>query len=499
MTDTQPMPSSRLATGVKGLDVILQGGLIPKRIYLLTGAAGVGKTILANQLCFHHIAAGGRAVYVTLVEEIHSQLFDNLAPFTFFSREPMNRTLHYFSGSAALDKEGLQGLLEMLKEIIPEQHTSLLVVDSLLMLETDLENKTSLQSFIKQLSAFVEVQGCTVVLLSYPSPDSLGDLLNILVDGVIELTVETVEQRVVRNVQVLKLRGSGYLEGCHTFQIAEPGILVHPRIESRFVQAPRLAYRAEARVSLPLGIPNLDKMLHGGIFAGSNTMLFGIPGSGKTITGLHFLAAGAQRDEAGLYFGFYETPEYLLTKADQVGLDLSRLVQNGSVEVLWQPPLENLLDNLAEQLLEAVRRRNVRRLFLDGLAGFQQAADFPQRINRFFTALTTELRGLEVTTFFSIEMQTLFGPTVEFPLAGISIIADNVIFLRSVELHSQLYRMISILKLRDSDYEMAIREFTITAHGIEVADTFQSAQAILTGVAMPINIPPPASKSGKAT
>src|SRR5260221_5408322 len=132
MTDSQLVPASRLATGVKGLDVILQGGLIPKRIYLLTGAAGVGKTILANQLCFQHIATGGRAVYVTLVEEIHNQLFDNLTPFTFFSREPLNRTLHYFSGSSTLDKEGLPGLLEMLKEIIPKQQTSLLVIDSLL-------------------------------------------------------------------------------------------------------------------------------------------------------------------------------------------------------------------------------------------------------------------------------------------------------------------------------------------------------------------------------
>jgi circadian clock protein KaiC len=89
---------------------------------------------------------------------------------------------------------------------------------------------------------------------------------------------------------------------------------------------------------------------------------------------------------------------------------------------------------------------------------------------------------------FSVEMRQLFGPIIEFPVEGISIIADNIIFLRYVELHSQLYRLISILKLRDGDYDTAIREFRITPAGIQVAETFASAQAILTGVATPLNV-----------
>ena len=39
--------------------------------------------------------------------------------------------------------------------------------------------------------------------------------------------------------------------------------------------------------------------------------------------------------------------------------------------------------------------------------------------------------------------------------------------------------------MRESGYDSAIREFRITDHGIDVAPTFVSAQAILTGVALP--------------
>ena len=112
-----------------------------------------------------------------------------------------------------------------------------------------------------------------------------------------------------------------------------------------------------------------------------------------------------------------------------------------------------------------------------------------ERLDLFLTALFSELQALEVTTICSVELPALFSPTLELPMAisGIANVADNLLFLRYVELESQLYRLISILKMRESGYDPAIREFRITAQGIDVAPTFASAQAILTGVALPIS------------
>jgi circadian clock protein KaiC len=42
------------------------------------------------------------------------------------------------------------------------------------------------------------------------------------------------------------------------------------------------------------------------------------------------------------------------------------------------------------------------------------------------------------------------------------------------------------MKMRESGYDPAIREFRITDNGIEVASTFTSAEAILTGIARPV-------------
>ncbi len=65
----ESQPLRRLPTGIAGLDVILNGGLLAGGIYLVLGSPGTGKTILGNQLCFNQVAAGGQAVFITLLSE----------------------------------------------------------------------------------------------------------------------------------------------------------------------------------------------------------------------------------------------------------------------------------------------------------------------------------------------------------------------------------------------------------------------------------------------
>jgi circadian clock protein KaiC len=236
---------------------------------------------------------------------------------------------------------------------------------------------------------------------------------------------------------------------------------------------------------VPFGITGLDTALGGGIPAGSTTMVLGSPGSGKTLLGLHFLMAGARVGEHALLFGFYETPPRLVRKSEGVNLPVREAIAQGLLEIAWQPPIANLLDELGERLLTLVERRQVRRLFIDGLAGLQVAAPYADRFFIFLTALINELRARDVTTLLSVELRELFGPAVDLPIESVSAIIDNTMLLRHVELQSQLYRLLSIINIRESGYDSAIREFRITDRGIEVAATFASAEAILTGVARP--------------
>src|SRR5690606_12420153 len=99
-----------------------------------------------------------------------------------------------------------------------------------------------------------------------------------------------------------------------------------------------------------------------------------------------------------------------------------------------------------------------------------------------FSALTTELRLRGVTTLFTVELQSLFGAEIALPVPDLSDSTDNIVFLRQMELRSHLYRLVSVLKMRESNASPTIREFRITERGIEVSPSLESAEDILSNV-----------------
>jgi circadian clock protein KaiC len=168
-----------------------------------------------------------------------------------------------------------------------------------------------------------------------------------------------------------------------------------------------------------------------------------------------------------LLFGFYEPPRMLCQRAAKLGIDLDRLVQADTLEILWRPPTEMLADELALQLLDAVRARGARRLFLDGLGALREGFVYPQRFHAFITALGNELRALGVTSLFSQEAPQLFQ-TERLQLDDVSAVIDNLMLLQHVHDGRSLRRMLSIIKLRGSSFDPVAREFEIGPRGIEL-------------------------------
>ena len=493
----EPPPAGgfpRVPTGIAGLDTILHGGFFRGGLYLITGAPGTGKTILGNQIAVHHAAAGGRVLFTSLLSETHSRMFAHLSSLAFFTDPAIppliGDALYYISGYSALQTAGLPGLLTLLQATIRDRHTTLLLLDGVGNAESFATTNAAFKEFLHSLQQYAELYGCTVLLLSSRGGRGADrDAVDVrtTVDGILRLRQRPVQTRIVREVQIVKLRGSGYLPGGHLVVIGARGVVVYPRLEAlQAATVDTLTTGAASLERLDFGIAGLTAMLHGGLFRGSATALLGPPGSGKTLLGLHFLAEGARRGEGGLYFGLNEPPPVLLSAGDQVGLAITHWAAAGQIALAWYPATAADLDVLAQHLLEQVRARRVQRVFLDGLDAFSDLIVDAERIGPFFAALTNELRALGVTTLVAVELPHLFGPTVEIPIEGVSAVVENILFLRYVELRSQLYRLISVLKMRRSGHDLALRQFQIDATGITIADTFASAEAILTGLARPV-------------
>lgn len=186
-------------------------------------------------------------------------------------------------------------------------------------------------------------------------------------------------------------------------------------------------------------------------------------------------------EEPGIIFGFYEESRRLERRAASIGLDLGALVESGAVEVMHFPPTEQLVDELAELMLAAVKRKGAKRLFVDGVDGFQQAAVHPSRMGRFLNALTSILRSQGVTTLFTAELPELMGGENAMRFSAISAIAENIILLRYAELESRLYRTIAVMKMRESGFSPFIHEFYLGETGFAVGDRMSRTEGVVLG------------------
>lgn len=483
MTVATSLPSDqgRLPSGIAGLDEVMHGGFARSGVHLLMGPPGAGKTILSNQICFHHLSNGGKALYLTLIAETHASMLAHLGSFSFFQPELIGEELLFFSGYTELDQRGPAGLLEFIRRTLHDQRPTLMMLDGMATLEAHAGSELEVKRFVHQLQVLAAGYSCTIFLITHAHLEEHPQPEYTMVDGLVRLYYRLVGSRAVREVQVLKLRGSGFIEGTHFYEITTDGIVVYPRLEAKTPPPP--PSRETITKRLPLGVPQFDAMIRGGFPVGSSTMVMGPPGTGKTLFGLRFLVEGARTGEAGLYVGFAETPMELQEKADNVSYDLASVVESGQISILWQAPGELILDKLSARIVAAAREGAVKRVFLDGLEGLRSSAIYPERFVKVLGALLQELRGIGATTIFSAELQTIAGPQLAVPLDPASAVTSNLVLLRHVELRSQIYRLVSVLKMRQSGHDRAIREFRITDHGIEVADSFSSAEAVLTGTA----------------
>jgi circadian clock protein KaiC len=281
------------------------------------------------------------------------------------------------------------------------------------------------------------------------------------------------------------MRGSDMLAGEHSFKISDRGIEVFPRIEALLAEPSHPDQAGGETISL--GIPELDMLLGSGPVRRSVTLVLGSPGSGKTTTGLHFLSV-CSADEPGLLFGFHENPAAVAVKAERLGLGIDKLLRAGHVSMVWQPSTEALVDEVCNRLLGEVRRRKVKRLFLDGLDGLKALTIDPGRLENLVTALCNELRALGVSTLVTAETE-LAGIIPGQPLAGLfgtglSPIAENVVVLRLAALRSELHRLLLVVKARDSGIDLRMRSFEITDRGIVIQPDFSRAESVLRDLAL---------------
>lgn len=217
----------RVSTGVEGLDVMLKGGLIRGRTYLVKGGPGTGKTILSMHFLVEGAKRGEKSVYITL-EESEDEIKANMEAvgmdLSGVEIVDLSPTSEHTIFSSLIDRElDVETFEALLKNIIGDK-VDRIVVDSVTMLKVATNSEVTYRSsLLKLIKTFRELNATAILTSEIPST-----IEDYLVSGVIELRMSDFKGKPVRSIKIVKMRGSSFDEYVRPYRITENGIVVYP-------------------------------------------------------------------------------------------------------------------------------------------------------------------------------------------------------------------------------------------------------------------------------
>ncbi|MET4174425.1 circadian clock protein KaiC [Bradyrhizobium sp. LA2.1] len=482
VADSAPRELSRISTGSAGLDDILGGGFDANRMYLYEGQPGTGKTTIALQFLLRGVRDGERVLYISLSEtkreldvvaQRHGWTLDGIDIFELVPPETTldpERELTVFH-PAEMELSETTGLIfREVERVNPNR----VVLDSLSELRLLAQNPLRYRRQVLALKHFFTNRNCTVVLLDDLSSSQDDLQLHSIAHGVVMLEQVAIDYGAERRrLRVIKMRGIRFRGGFHDFTIERGGLQIFPRL----VAAEH--HKTFVGDFTPSGNAELDQLLGGGLERGTNALLIGAAGVGKSSVALTYAIAAAERGEHAVFFAFDEGRGTVEARARTLGLHLQEHVDSGLVRFQQIDPAELSPGEFAANVRKSVEADNARLVIIDSLNGYLAAMPDERFLILQMHELLSYLGQQGVLTILVLAQHGLVGP-MDTPL-DISYLSDSVVMLRYFEVGGTVRRALSVVKKRSGRHEHTIREFRLSSAGITLGPPLREFSGIFSG------------------
>jgi circadian clock protein KaiC len=476
-----------VASGVDGLDDILRGGLPQNCLSMISGAPGTGKTTLAMQFLLEGARCGERCLYVTLsetqpeIEKIARSHGWDLSGLHIKELVPSehhlstNSQLTVFTPSEIELGETTEAMLAVVNEVRPQR----VVLDSLSELRLIAQSALRYRRQVLALKQFFAGHDCTVLLLDDQTGGHEDDHLQSIAHGVVVLE-QLVNQYGAerRRLRVSKMRGVSFRGGYHDFCIRRGGLHVFPRL----VASEHSTEFLERDVST--GNDQLDRLLGGGLPAGTSTLLLGPAGTGKSTIAIQFAVASAARGERAAVFIFDENVGTLRSRSRKLGQAVDQALHAGLISIQQVDPAELSSGQFAALVRQAAqgedRTAPAKTIIIDSLNGYLNAMPEERFLTSQLHELLAYLAQQGVVTVLTVTQSGTVG-NMSTPV-DTTYLADNVILLRFFEAAGTVRRALSVLKKRNGSHERSIRELDTSSEGLAIGEPLTEFHGILTGV-----------------
>jgi circadian clock protein KaiC len=454
---------ARVSTGNDQADDILGGGFPANSINIVMGQPGTGKTIFAEQLLFHNAsgASDRRLVYLTTLSEPMTKIVSYAQRMRFFAMDKIGTRVMYDELGSELAAEGPGALVPRLVALIKEYSPSIIIIDSFKAVHELAQSSAEMRRIVSALAGAVAAYDVTVFLLGEYTQENIETYPEFAVaDSIVQLERNTLGARDERYFRVLKLRGSGYWEGQHAFRITDRGLLIFPRLVT-----PDFRSYAPTLERTTSGIDGLDRLIGGGLWRGSTTLVVGPTGTGKSTMALQFALEGVRQGEPALFVNFHENPTQLERMIRSLGFNPEEVVGAGFSD-LYSSPVELQIDSVIIEIFNAIETKGVRRVVIDAIGDLIMAASDPRRLHDFVYSLVQHFVVRNVTSMLNLEGATGAQDTRNEAQSW-SYMSDNVLVLERAP-GGTGERSLRVIKTRNSNHDPSAHEVEIRSTGVHI-------------------------------
>jgi circadian clock protein KaiC len=462
----------RVTTGNPQADEILGGGFPRNSINIVMGQSGTGKSIFAEQLVFENASDDRPILYVTTLSEPLAKMVDHLQRFAFFDEDKIGSSVLYEDIGGQLVEGGIAALLLYVEQAIQASGPKIIVIDSFKALHDLSPSPPELRRVLYELAGLLTAFQTTVFLVGEYTDDDAQRLPEFTVaDGILQFMRNPLSTRDERFLRVIKLRGSPYLEGLHAFRIGPGGLEIFPRLVGP--EVPESYAILEERT--PTGIEGLDRLVGGGFWRGSTTVLAGPTGAGKTTAGLQFVLEGVRRGEPCLYANFQENPMQLARCLRGLGADVEDAKRRG-LHLMYVSPVELQVDRIIVRMFQHIEREGMRRVVIDAVGDLMNAASDAQRLHDHLYALVQHFTVKGVTSVLTFETPCK-SDDLDQHFRGadgpVSYMSDNIVLLSrdardARDAKDGTRRSVAVIKARATTHDLDVHELAITDAGLRV-------------------------------
>jgi circadian clock protein KaiC len=349
------------------------------------------------------------------------------------------------------------------------------VLDTVESLFSGFQDDTILRAELRRLFQWLKDKGVTAIITGERGENTLTrqGLEEYVSDCVILLDHRIEDQISTRRLRVVKYRGSMHGTNEYPFLIDNDGITVMP------ITSLRLNYDVSSK-RVSTGLPDLDIMLGGGIYKGSNVLLTGTAGTGKTSVASYLANATCERGERCLFIAFEESPAQIIRNAKSIGVDLSQYYKKDLLRFEASRSTSVGLEMHLATIYKQIQQFKPSVVIVDPITNLITTGNVLE-VRAMLGRLMDMLKSKQITALFTSLTQG--GDNLEKTEYGISSFVDTWLLLRDIETNGERNRLIHVLKSRGTNHSNQVREFVIGNDGIALVDVYLSPDGMLTGSA----------------